>query len=49
MNDMTVKFITGVADINVQWDSYVNELKEMELDRAVEITQQALDRFNSEP
>lgn len=49
MNDMTVKFITGVADINIQWDSYVNELKKMELDRAVEITQQALDRFNSEP
>lgn len=49
MNDMTVKFITGVADIDSQWDTYVKKLKEMDLDRGIEITQQALDRFNKEP
>lgn len=49
MDSMTINFITGVMDINTEWDNYISELKKMNLDRAVEITQQALDRFNSEP
>lgn len=49
MNSMAVNFITGVTDINTGWDNYISELKKMNLDRAVEITQQALDRFNKEP
>ncbi len=49
MEDMAVKFITGVEDINLRWDSYLKDLQEMELDRAVEITQRALDRFREEP
>ncbi len=48
-NSMTVNFITGVIDINTGWDNYISELKKMNLDRAVKITQQALDRFNREP
>lgn len=49
MNSMNVNFIIGASNINTEWDSYISELKKMNLDRAVEITQQALDRFNSEP
>lgn len=45
-DDMTVKFITGTADINTEWDDYVARMKELGIDRAVEITQNALDRFN---
>ncbi|MDF2541298.1 MAG: hypothetical protein K0S47_1016 [Herbinix sp.] len=47
MNDMTIKFITGVSNINEEWDSYIKQMKDMGLVRAVEITQNALDRFNS--
>lgn len=47
MEENSVKFITGVLDIDAEWDNYVNQLKELGIDRAVEITQAALDRFNS--
>lgn len=47
MKENSVKFITGVLDIDAEWDNYVNQLKELGIDRAVEITQAALDRFNS--
>lgn len=47
MKENSVKFITGVLDIDTEWDNYVNQLKALGIDRAVEITQAALDRFNS--
>lgn len=46
MEENSVKFITGVMDIDTQWDTYVQELKNLGIERAIEITQNALDRFN---
>lgn len=46
MKENSVKFITGVLDIDEEWDNYVNQLKELGVERAIEITQNALDRFN---
>ena len=39
--------ITGVKDINTEWDSYVATIESMNIDRAVQIKQDALDRFNA--
>lgn len=47
MRENSVKFITGVLDINTEWDNYVDQLKALGIDRAIEITQSALDRFNA--
>lgn len=47
MEENSVKFITGVLDINTEWDNYVQELKNMGVERAIEITQAALERFNA--
>ena len=47
MEENSVKFITGVLDIDAQWDNYVQELKNMGVERAIEITQAALERFNA--
>lgn len=46
MEENSVKFITGVLDIETGWDAYVQELKNLKTERAIEITQAALDRFN---
>ena len=46
MKENSVKFITGVLDIDTEWDNYVNQLKDLGVERAIEITQAALDRFN---
>lgn len=46
MEENSVKFITGVLDIETGWDTYVEELKNLGVERAIEITQDALDRFN---
>lgn len=48
VNDCTVKFIIGALDINNYWDEYVNTIKRMGIQRAIEITQKSLDRFNGE-
>jgi putative aldouronate transport system substrate-binding protein len=45
-NEMTVKFIMGLADLN-EYDSFVNQIKMMNIDRAIELTQNALDRYNA--
>lgn len=47
MQENTDKFITGVLDINKDWDNYVATIKGMSIDRATEITQDALARFNA--
>lgn len=44
VEQMITQFITGEADIDATWDSYVNTLKQMELDRWVAIDQAAYDR-----
>lgn len=45
---MLYEFITGAKDIDGYWDSYIKELKSLNLDRLVEISQTAYDRMNEE-
>lgn len=47
MQETSVKFITGVENIDTGWDHYVSTLKSLGVERAEEITQAALDRFNA--
>lgn len=46
MNECTVRFIIGTMDLETDWVDYVAALRGMGIARAVEITQEALDRFN---
>lgn len=46
MEENSVKFITGVLDIDTEWDNYVQQLKDLGVEKAIEIKQAALDRFN---
>lgn len=41
---MEAKFITGVEPIS-NWDSYVETIENMNLDRYIEINQDAYDRW----
>ena len=47
VNESTTQFITGVLDINTQWDEYVANIEGLNIARAVELKQAALDRFNA--
>ena len=44
VEQMATQFITGEADIDATWDTYVATLKQMQLDRWVAIDQAAYDR-----
>lgn len=44
VEQMVTQFITGEADIDATWDTYVATLKQMQLDRWVAIDQTAYDR-----
>jgi len=44
VEQMTTQFITGEADIDASWDTYVATLEQMQIDRWVEIDQTAYDR-----
>jgi len=41
--EMFARFITGDADLDAEWDSYVNQLERMNLKRWLEINQEAYD------
>lgn len=43
--EYTAQFISGVRDIDAEWESYVSTIKGMGIDRAIEITQAAYDRY----
>ena len=43
---MFVKFIMGTADLETEWDGYVEYLKTLGVERALEIRQAAVDRYN---
>ena len=43
VNEMTTKFITGDRTVETEWDSYLNELKAMQVERIIEIYQQIYD------
>ena len=44
---MKAQFIVGEVDIDTGWDSFLTNLKTMQLDRLLEIEQQAYDRYAS--
>jgi len=46
VKQMRYKFIVGEVDIDKGWDSYIKELKAMNMDRLLEISQTAYDRMN---
>lgn len=46
VEQMTTQFITGEADIETDWDTYVATLEQMQINRWVEIDQTAYDRMS---
>ena len=42
---MTAQFISGALDIDSNWDSYIAEMEKMGIERAIEITQGAYERY----
>ncbi len=45
IEEMEVKFVTGVADIDTEWDAYVQGVYDRGLEDIIEITQAAYDRW----
>ena len=45
MKENTAKFISGALDIEENWDAYIAELETSGIERAIEITQAAYDRY----
>jgi len=43
---MTLKFIFGTESFD-KWDNYIQTLKDMKLDRALEIENAALERYEA--
>jgi len=43
VDQMNARFITGDADIENEWDTYVKTLDEMNLERYIQIHQEAYD------
>jgi putative aldouronate transport system substrate-binding protein len=46
MKEYTLSFLLGRRDINREFDSYINTLKSMGIERAIAINQAAVDRYN---
>ena len=46
VTENTVKFITGVKPLS-EYDGFVSQIKNMNIQRAIEIQQAALDRYNA--
>lgn len=44
-NEMMIKFITGAASLDTEWDKYVDTINSMNLLEAIAITQAAYDRY----
>ena len=42
---MTAQFISGAMDIDSNWDNYISTLQSMGIDRCIEITQAAYERY----
>ncbi len=45
VNSMLYEFVTGGKDIDKDWDAYIKELKALNIDRLLEISQTAYDRM----
>ena len=46
VDEMQAKFITGVADIDAEWDNYVATCEKMGLNEVLEVYQASYDRWN---
>ena len=46
-NEAIVLFVTGEMDIEKDWDSYVQQIKDLGLDKWLSVAQQAYTRMNS--
>lgn len=46
VDEMQAKFITGVADIETEWDKYVATCEQMGLNEVLEVYQASYDRWN---
>ena len=46
VTEMTAAFITGQADLEKDWDTYINDLYDMGLQEVIDVYQAALDRYN---
>ena len=42
---MTVSFMTGSADIDAEWDTFVSKINEMDIDSCIALKQAAYDRY----
>lgn len=47
VEEMETKFITGVLDIDKEWDGYIAQIKKFGIERAIELKQAAYDRYMS--
>ena len=47
IQSMLYEFVTGGKDIDKDWDSYIKELKALNIDRLLEISQTAYDRMKN--
>ena len=48
LSDVITRFIIGDLDIDKEWDSYIEELKTMDVEQMIEIAQKAYDRVNED-
>ncbi len=47
ISEQRTKFITGEADIEAEWDTYVQTLKDLGIEEMITLYQTALDRYNA--
>lgn len=48
VNQATVQFITGDLDVSTDWGQYISKLKDMGLDRYIELYQKTFDKYYDE-
>ena len=45
IDNMAVSFMTGAADVNAEWDTFVSTIESMDIASCIQIKQDAYDRF----
>ncbi len=45
VQEMTVSFIMGTRDIDAEWDTFINTINGMNIDRCIELKQTSVDRY----
>ena len=46
-DEMVLKFILGTENVEEKFDNFVEEFKKMNIDQAIKLTQDAVDRMNA--